>query len=401
MQKTTSEKVSKTAPAKNAGVERFLAVRTRTEALAAPLSAEDMCVQSMPDVSPTKWHLAHTTWFFETFILQNFDPDYKVFDETYNYLFNSYYEAVGERHPRDRRGMITRPPVAEVINYRNYVTNAVAGLVEREQNPEVMRLLELGCHHEQQHQELLLTDIKHVLYQNPLKPAYSNSPADPPVSAPKINWQSLEAGIYEIGCPGESFSFDCEGPRHKVYLEHFEIADRPVTGGEYLEFIKDNGYRNHDLWLADGWTLLGETNQTCPLYWEQGDNGWEAFTMRGMVPLNLGEPVGHLNYYEAEAFARWAGARLPTEAEHEVMAVNQGIFEPGMVWEWTASAYLPYPGFKPASGAVGEYNGKFMSGQMVLRGGSGATPKDHWRPTYRNFFYPSSQWQFSGLRLAK
>lgn len=401
MQKPTPEKTATPAPAKNPGVELFLSVRARTEALASPLSAEDMVVQSMPDVSPTKWHLGHTTWFFETFILKNFDPDYKVFNKTYNYLFNSYYNAVGERQPRPKRGMLTRPPLSEVMNYRDHVTAAMASLAESGERSEVATLLELGCHHEQQHQELLLTDIKHVLYQNPLKPAYSKSPPDKPRRTDKLSWHAFDEGVYQIGHKGGGFFFDCEGPRHKVYLQGFKIAERPVTNGEYLEFIKDNGYRTHDLWLSDGWANLNETGQTCPLYWANLEDGWHEFTLRGMQPLNPGAPVCHLSYYEAEAFARWAGARLPTEAEHEIMAVSQGITEAGEVWEWTASAYLPYPGFKACSGAVGEYNGKFMSGQMVLRGGSGATPPGHWRPTYRNFFYPADAWQFSGLRLAK
>lgn len=358
-------------------------------------------MQSMPDVSPTKWHLAHTTWFFETFILGNFDPDYKVFDGTYNYLFNSYYNAVGERQPRPKRGMLTRPPLSDVMRYREHVTAAMEKLARHDDREEIHRLLELGCYHEQQHQELLLTDIKHVLFQNPLKPAYSKTPPDGPSETSKMKWQSFDEGIYEIGCPGKAFSFDCEGPRHKVYLEKFEIADRPVTNGEYLEFIKDKGYQTASLWLADGWTDILEHETTCPLYWANLGDGWHEFTLRGGHPLNPGSPVCHLTYYEAEAFSRWAGARLPTEAEHEVMAVKNGITEAGQVWEWTGSAYLPYPGFKAPEGAVGEYNGKFMCGQMVLRGGSGATPQGHWRPTYRNFFYPASQWQFTGVRLAK
>ncbi len=401
MQKTSSEKISKTAPAKNAGVEHFLAVRARTEALAAPLSPEDMVVQSMPDVSPTKWHLGHTTWFFETFILGKFDPDYKVFDEAYNYLFNSYYNAVGERQPRPSRGMLTRPPLTEVMSYRNYVTEAMEKLLAREANPEIQTLLELGCHHEQQHQELLLTDIKHVLSCNPLKPAYRDFKPDSGKRAAALNWHPFAEGIYEIGFEGEGFSFDCEGPRHKTYLNTFQIASRPVTNGEYLEFIRDQGYQSAELWLSDGWALVNDKAITHPFYWANLDDGWYEFTLHGSQPLNLGATACHLSYYEADAFARWAGARLPTEAELEAMAVSQKKTAAGEVWEWTSSAYAPYPGFKAASGAVGEYNGKFMCNQQVLRGGSAATAKGHWRATYRNFFYPPDFWQFSGVRLAK
>lgn len=353
-------------------------------------------VQSMPDVSPTKWHLGHTSWFFETFILQKFASGYKVFDDTYNYLFNSYYEAVGERHPRARRGMISRPPVAEVMNYRNYVTEAVANLASQEQNPELMSLLELGCHHEEQHQELLLTDIKHVLYQNPLRPAYSQEPAAAKRKVKKLTWRAFAEGLVEIGHAGAGFAFDCEGPRHKVYLNAFELAARPVSNAEYLEFIEDGGYSCVDHWLSDGWTHICQKGLGQPLYWENKDGGWREFTLRGETALNPGAPVCHLSYYEADAYARWAGARLPAEAELEVAANG-----PGEVWEWTSSAYSPYPGFRAAEGAVGEYNGKFMCNQMVLRGGSGATPPGHWRPTYRNFFYPPDAWQFTGVRLAR
>ena len=379
---------------------RFSTVRTRTEALAAPLSPEDMVVQSMPDVSPAKWHLGHTSWFFETFILKNFDSAYKVFDEAYNYLFNSYYNAVGDRQPRPRRGMLTRPPLADVMAYRAQVTEAMLdliGLAEKHRDwPAILKLLELGCHHEQQHQELLLTDIKHVLFQNPLKPAYSQAAPDKAKKTEKLSWRGFAEGVVEIGHGGDGFSFDCEGPRHKVYLNAFELASRPVSNAEYLEFIEDGGYARPDHWLSDGWAHICQKELSRPLYWERRDQEWREFTLRGEQPLNPGAPVCHLSYYEADAYARWAGARLPAEAELEISADG-----PGEVWQWTSSAYSPYPGFKAAAGAVGEYNGKFMCSQMVLRGGSGATAEGHWRPTYRNFFYPPDAWQFTGLRLAR
>lgn len=319
MQKTTTDKTSPPPLTEKQGVKRFLSVRKATEALTAPLSPEDMVVQSMPDVSPTKWHLGHTTWFFETFILGKFDPDYKVFDGAYNYLFNSYYNAVGERQPRPRRGMLTRPPLNEVMSYRNYVTEAMEKLLAREANPEIQSLLELGCHHEEQHQELLLTDIKHVLSCNPLKPAYRDFKPAPGKKAKAISWRSFAEGVYEIGHEGDGFYFDCEGPRHKVYLNSFELADRPVTNGEYLEFIRDQGYQSAELWLSDGWALVNEKAITHPFYWAHQGDGWVEFTLNGSHPLNLEATACHLSYYEADAFARWAGARLPTEAELEVM----------------------------------------------------------------------------------
>jgi len=376
--------------------ERFLTVRARTEALAAPLSAEDMVVQSMPDVSPTKWHLGHTSWFFETFILQAFQPGYKVFDPAYNFLFNSYYNAVGERHPRPQRGLLTRPPLADVIAYRNHVSEAVQDWLAKNDDPKVLELIELGCHHEEQHQELLLTDIKHVLSCNPLKPAYYSGPVPNREKAAPLSFKPFKEGVYEIGHNGKGFAFDCEGPRHKVYVQGFRLANRPASNAEYLEFIEDGGYANPDLWLSDGWAHINENNIACPAYWEKTRDGWEKFTLSGQHPLNLDAPVCHLSFYEADAFARWSGARLPSEAELEIAAGG-----PGEVWQWTCSAFSPYPGFRAAEGAVGEYNGKFMSGQMVLRGGSLATPEGHWRPTYRNFFYPPDSWQFSGVRLAR
>ncbi len=407
---------------------RFIAVRARTEALTRPLSPEDMMVQSMPDVSPTKWHLGHTSWFFETFILINFDSNYKVFDEAYNYLFNSYYNAVGDRQPRPERGLLTRPPLSEVMAYRAQVTEAVLGLIaigEKHNDwPRIIKLLELGCHHEEQHQELLLTDIKHVLSCSPLKPAYLPAPPEANRKAPIETWVSLEEGVFEIGHAGGGFSFDCEGPRHKVYVQPFELASRPVSNGEYLEFIEDGGYACPDHWLSDGWAHVTEKNLARPAYWEKTGGGWQEFTLHGLRPLNPEQPACHISYYESEAYARWKEARLPTEAELEIAALSikgtgkpnnagTGRFHPqvasgkgllqieGDVWEWTSSAYSPYPGFKAAQGAVGEYNGKFMCNQMVLRGGSCATAEGHWRPTYRNFFYPPDSWQFTGLRLAR
>jgi len=380
---------------------RFSEIRARTEALAAPLSAEDMVVQSMPDVSPTKWHLGHTSWFFETFILKPLAAGYQEFDADYCYLFNSYYNAVGERHARPRRGMLTRPPLARVMAYRQHVTGAMLGLLKAagggKDRAKITQLLDLGCHHEEQHQELLLTDIKHVLYQNPLKPAYAEGAPAAPRKVEKLTWKGFAEGVVEIGHDGDGFAFDCEGPRHKVYLGAFELAARPVSNAEYLEFVEDGGYRCADHWLSDGWAHITAAEKRHPLYWENRDGEWREFTLRGEAPLNPGAPVCHLSYYEADAYARWAGARLPTEAELEVMAAKAA----GEVWQWTSSAYSPYPGFKPAPGAVGEYNGKFMVNQMVLRGGSGATPPGHWRPTYRNFFFPPDAWQFTGVRLAR
>ncbi len=358
-----------------------------------------MVIQSMEDASPAKWHLAHTTWFFEAFILTRFDPDYRVFDPAFNFLFNSYYEAKGARHPRPKRGLLSRPSLATVMDYRKHVTGAMAGLLDRSPGPEVLTLAELGCQHEEQHQELLITDIKHALSFNPLKPAYREGKPGKAKPPGKLTYSSHPEGIYEIGHGGEGFHFDCEGPRHKIYQTAFKLAERPVTNGEYLEFMADEGYGTPALWLSDGWAWVQKTCARHPLYWRDED-GWLAFTLFGEQPLDLGAAATHLNYYEADAFARWAGARLPTEGEMELAAVASGQKEAAEVWAWTSSAFSPYPGFKPNPGAVGEYNGKFMVNQQVLRGGSLATPKGHWRPSYRNFFYPHSQWQFTGVRLA-
>ncbi|MCG8505608.1 MAG: ergothioneine biosynthesis protein EgtB [Sphingomonadales bacterium] len=417
---------------REAAVARFRAVRALSESLAAPLSAEDMTVQSMPDVSPTKWHLAHTSWFFETFLLKPYGDSYRAFDPDYHYLFNSYYEAEGPRHPRPERGQITRPSVEEIRDYRRHVTEAMVTLLDGAADSTDWRtlvgLMELGCQHEEQHQELILTDIKHVLYQNPLLPAYGKGHPKEVRRAPQLAWAEFDGGLVETGHDGEGFAFDCETPRHKVWLEPFRLANRLVTNGEYVAFIQDDGYRRPELWLSDGWMTIQEEGWSEPLYWRQSDDGWHVFTLHGAQPINLEQPVCHLSYFEADAYARWAGARLPGEAELEVATAAQpdlghvndqasghlhpDVARPGQdagevlqlsgdVWEWTRSAYAEYPGFKPAAGAIGEYNGKFMCNQFVLRGGSCATPGGHWRPTYRNFFPAHARWQFTGLRLAK
>jgi ergothioneine biosynthesis protein EgtB len=403
-------------------------VRAATEALCAPLSPEDMAVQSMPDASPAKWHLAHTTWFFETFLLS--DPalgDYQPFHPSFVYLFNSYYEAVGPRHPRPRRGLLTRPSAADVFRYRAHVDAAVAQRVARLDAIASARLqpvLELGLNHEQQHQELLLTDIKHAFAQNPLRPAYHDLPAARPASVPALRWVDFDAGLRRIGHAGDGFAFDNEGPRHRAFLEAFALAARPVTCGEYLEFMAAGGYERPQWWLSDGWRARQENGWTAPLYWEREESSWTIFTLGGTRPINPSEPVCHVSYYEADAYARWAGARLPTEAEWETACAElapdgnlqeSGRLHPapagsydrplaqafGDVWEWTQSPYVPYPGYCPTAGALGEYNGKFMCNQMVLRGGSCVTPCSHIRPTYRNFFPPEARWQFTGLRLAR
>ncbi len=402
-------------------------VRGLTEALAAPLSPEDQTVQSMPDVSPTKWHLGHTSWFFETFLLQPELPGYEPCHPAYGYVFNSYYEAVGARHPRPERGLLSRPGAAEVLDYRHYVDRSMGELLAADLGPETLDLVELGLHHEQQHQELLLMDIKHVLSCNPLRPAYAPLTAAPgPARAPaKAGWIEHQGGPVEIGHPSAGFGFDNEFPRHTCQVPAFAVADRPVTCGEWLAFIDDGGYRRPELWLSDGWAVVCDRRWDSPLYWspppEEGGE-WTVFTLGGERPVDLAEPVCHVSYYEADAFAHWSGGRLPTEAEWEAVAAAQPVegnfLDParlhpsspdpgrrtslfGDVWEWTASAYSPYPGFRPAAGAVGEYNGKFMVNQYVLRGGSCVTPPGHIRATYRNFFPAGARWGFSGVRLAR
>jgi ergothioneine biosynthesis protein EgtB len=417
------------APADVSGqlARRYLDVRSTTDSLSSRLSAEDQTVQSMPDVSPTKWHRAHTTWFFETFLLKS-KPSYREFHPRFGYLFNSYYETIGERHPRAERGNLTRPSADDVSAYRRFVDDAMVELIHGigpHQGP-LSQLIELGLQHEQQHQELLLMDIKHVFSRNPLAPAYDASlPHVATTTATPLRWTSIDGGLVEIGTSDhETFSFDNEAPRHKVWLESFRLANRLVTCGEWIDFIDDGGYRTPSLWLSDGWSAVDRDKWTSPLYWQRVDDAWQVFTLQGLRAVDPAEPVVHVSHYEADAFARWAGARLPTEAEWEHASSTfappihanflsncrlhpapasdtygmQQLF--GDVWEWTASAYLPYPGFVPGEGAVGEYNGKFMSGQMVLRGGSCVTPDDHARATYRNFFYPSQRWMFAGVRLA-
>ena len=373
----------------------YAAVRRQSEALAALLTAEDQNLQSMPDTSPTKWHLAHTTWFFEAVVLAKFQPDYRAFDPAYAYLFNSYYEGLGPRHPRPQRGMLSRPPLEQILEYRLQVDEAMARLIE-ERAADVSELVTLGLHHEQQHQELILTDILHAFSCNPLLPAYAPRSADKTSPAAPAHWIGHPGGIVEIGHAGPGFAFDNETPRHPVLLRPFRIASRPVSNGEYLKFIEDGGYRRPEFWLSDGWAFVQRGQLNGPLYWLSERDGWRAFSLHGPHALEEHGPVAHVSFYEAAAYAAWAGARLPTEFEWEASSPPGQ----GLVWEWTRSSYDPYPGYRPFEGEVAEYNGKFMSGQIVLRGGSIATPRGHSRTTYRNFFPPSARWQFSGIRLA-
>jgi ergothioneine biosynthesis protein EgtB len=381
--------------------DRFLDVRAATEALVAPLSPEDCQVQSMPDVSPAKWHLAHTSWFFETFLLQPYLPAYRSPDPAYSVLFNSYYVGVGERHTRAERGLISRPSLDKIRAYRAHVDAAMVQLMS-DIAPDTWRdRLELGLHHEQQHQELILMDIQHIFSCNPLEPVYRASSSAPPRPV-ATDWIAVPGGLYEIGHDGTGFAFDNELPRHRIWLEPFEIADSLVTAAEYLRFIEDGGYARPELWLSDGWAAVESQGWKAPLYWSERPDGWSRFSLSGRRPLCAAEPVSHINFYEADAFARWAGCRLPREGEWEIAAGNPALrecFDCG--WQWTASPYVAYPGYAPASGAIGEYNGKFMVNQMVLRGGSSATPDGHSRPTYRNFYPPLARWAFTGIRLAR
>jgi ergothioneine biosynthesis protein EgtB len=405
--------------------EAYTSVRATTERLAAPLSAEDQTVQSMPDVSPTKWHRAHVTWFFETFVLGPNLAGYRPYDESFAYIFNSYYEALGERHPRAERGLISRPGIAEVARYREFVDEAVGTLLQGNLERNVPELITLGLHHEQQHQELLLMDIKHVLSRNPMRPVYAPGCGRPNTDAapPKAGWIEHEGGVAEIGHTGNGFGFDNEFPRHRTYLTPFALADRPVTCGEWLSFMDDGGYRRPEFWLSDGWAVVMTQGWRAPLYWFRHPDDpeqWLQFTLSGVRPVDPDEPVCHVSYYEADAFAHWTGRRLPTEEEWETIAnlAGEGTNVLGLdaphprpavtsnallgdVWEWTSSGYTAYPGFRAAPGAVGEYNGKFMVSQYVLRGGCCATPPGHTRVTYRNFFPPGARWAFSGLRLAQ
>jgi ergothioneine biosynthesis protein EgtB len=415
---------------------RFAEVRRTTERLCAPLSAEDQMVQPMPDASPAKWHQAHTTWFFETFILLPHVPGYRAFDERFTYVFNSYYKQLRGHPVRANRGFMSRPSLEEVHAYRAHVDAAMQSLLATNLTPEVAALVEIGLNHEQQHQELIVTDVKYALWSQPLRPAYREPNAgfpritrDSRDPLPDSTWLDFAEGISEIGYAGDGFCFDNETPRHKVLLNPFSLASRLVTNREYLEFIRDGGYSNPALWLSDAWDTINAQNWRAPLYWEEHDGQWFTFTLEGMKEVDSNEPVCHVSYYEADAFARWAGARLPLEAEWEIAAertlktapltgnvLDTDLLHPtaapashgdsltqlfGDVWEWTASPYTAYPGFQPAAGALGEYNGKFMCNQFVLRGGSCATPQSHIRASYRNFFPPHARWQFMGIRLAK
>jgi len=424
----TPQTVSADLPTRSSIEARLLETRRLSLELAEPLSAEDMTVQAMDDASPTKWHLAHVTWFFETFILSKHLPGYQAFDDTFNYCFNSYYESQGPRQPRPKRGLLTRPSSERVLAYRAHVDAGLAKLFAKGVSPssQIARLVEVGINHEQQHQELLLTDILALFAANPLHPAYRpKPPAAASDAAEPLRWLEFAGGIVKIGHDGKGFAWDNELPQHEALIHPFALADRLVSNGEWLKFIADGGYRTASLWLADGWALLNREGWQAPLYWQARDGRWLAMSLRGLNPIEPAAPVAHVSYYEADAYARWAGKRLPSEFEWELAAQrlpvvgntlaskalrplpaegHAGEGTPcqmfGDVWEWTQSAYLPYPGYRPLAGALGEYNGKFMVSQQVLRGGSCATPAGHSRASYRNFFYPHQRWQFMGLRLA-
>jgi ergothioneine biosynthesis protein EgtB len=409
--------------------DRYRSVRAATESLARGLSAEDCVVQSMPDCSPVKWHLAHTSWFFETMILEQRFENYRPPVPEARVLFNSYYNTVGEQHPRPRRGLLTRPSLDQVRDYRAHIDEQLTALLTADDglDDRLREIVEIGLNHEQQHQELILMDVKHLLSCNPLHPAYRERAAQPASAdpAPALRWHPHDEALIEIGHRGSGFAYDNETPRHRVFLEAFELASRTVTNGEFMEFIDDAGYRRPAPWLDDGWSTIREQGWTSPMYWERHDDEWMTMTLAGLRKLDPEAPVCHLSFYEADAYARWAGARLPSEAEWETAAagcevqgnfVESGLLHPvraeetgrdeplqpfGNLWEWTAGAYAPYPGYRPPEGALGEYNSKFMCNQIVLRGGSCATPISHIRATYRNFFFPHQRWQFSGIRLAR
>ncbi len=413
--------------AREAVLGDYRRIRAASESLCEPLAPDDYGLQTMPDVSPAKWHLAHTSWFFETFLLLRFVRHYRVLDAAYDQLFNSYYLTHGQPFPRAQRGFLSRPSVDAVYAYRHVVDQAMVMLIEGVDEAawrQAAPLIELGLNHEQQHQELLLTDIKHAFSHNPMRPTYREDLRQPPTQpALALRWREYPGGLYETGASGSGFAYDNELPRHRCWAEDFLLADRPVSNADFLEFIADGGYREPRWWLSEGWAAAQSSGWQAPLYWENRDGEWWHFTLGGMRPVDPAAPVAHVSLYEADAYAGWAGRRLPTEVEWEVVAAaapgvdgnlrDTGYLEPaaaapasgvrqlfGDVWEWTASAYSAYPGFRTAEGPVGEYNGKFMSGQTVLRGGSCVTPKDHIRPSYRNFFYPGDRWQFSGIRLA-
>jgi ergothioneine biosynthesis protein EgtB len=416
-------------PAPSLGREATLTayreVRKDSERLCAPLQTDDYILQSIVQTSPPKWHLAHVSWFFETFLLNDYLPGYRPFHPHFRYLFNSYYEQVGPFHPRARRGMLSRPTVEEVYRYRDWIDQHMAELIDGVDEvlwPEVARRIAIGLNHEQQHQELLLTDIKHNFSVNPLYPAYREDLPYLGGQACALQWHEFENGLGCIGADGAGFAYDNESPRHTVYVDAFRLASRQVTNGEYLAFIEERGYQRPELWLSDGWATVKQEGWQAPLYWVKEDGEWWLFTLGGLRPLDEQEPVAHVSFYEAEAYARWAGHRLPTEQEwelatdgraiagnlrdsgrlHPYACTGEGLLQLyGDVWEWTASPYTPYPGYRAVSGALGEYNGKFMCNQMVLRGGSCITPADHIRASYRNFFYPNERWQFSGIRLAE
>ncbi|MGV3655731.1 MAG: ergothioneine biosynthesis protein EgtB [Noviherbaspirillum sp.] len=400
---------------------RYDLVRRRTVTLCGTLSEEDCCVQSMPDASPAKWHMAHTTWFFETFILERFEPGFIPHHPAFRMLFNSYYNGIGDRHARAQRGMLTRPSLDQVLAYRHAVDSRIGRLLRGPLPPELAELLELGLQHEQQHQELILTDIKHLLSLNPLQPAFCEAAPAPAGPVAPLSWKAHAGGVVTLGHAGGGFCFDNELPRHRQFLEPFALASRLVTNGEFLDFVLAGGYRDPALWLSEGWDWVAGNRLAHPLYWRREGDQWLEFTLHGPVPLELARPATHLSYFEADAYARWAGARLPTEAEWEHAAGEAaddaprgllpqsgqdapgqrlaGLF--GTCWQWTSSSYAPYPGYAPAAGAIGEYNGKFMVNQYVLRGSSCATPVGHARPSYRNFFPATARWQFTGIRLAR
>lgn len=422
-----SLKKSDARHSKNHLKERFKSIRSFSEVLVEPLETEDFVVQAAEHASPTKWHLAHVSWFYETFVLGKAFSNYESMHTQYAYIFNSYYLQTGEPHKRSKRGMLSRPTVDEVFEYREYVDNEILKFLDTasdEQLREFGPVIEIGNHHEQQHQELMLTDLKYMLAQNPLKPSYCDLDLSYQREPNPLQWIQFEEGIYEIGSIGEEYTYDNEHPRHRTFLEPFELSDRLITNAEFIEFMNDDGYLRSELWLDDGWAMVNKKEWNAPLYWVEQEDDWYYYTLGGTKKVNPNEPVTHISYYEADAFARWADARLPTEQEWETAAgdisyegnfVEQEHYHPkstgeehrglkqmfGDVWEWTMSAYEPYPGYEPLPGALGEYNGKFMCSQYVLRGGSCATSQTHIRKTYRNFFYPDARWQFNGFRLAR